>query len=220
MVRIMKVLAIFLLIPLLSSGQKSEKHFLEYNKIGITPSALLNEFKSIQLNTAWGISNKMDLNSEWGYIFKDDRDNSSTGIRIRIEPRFRLSNKESKSFIYWSLLAQYRRSNTKMTHNNTKSIFSSGSDLFTYNEIYSLFGVGAKLGGIIKISDNIYCNIGAGLGVNFANMEHRGKPENKNVSLNLGELLVSPLYFSRRINEGPSIEPLMIFHVGFSYILK
>ncbi len=167
------VLVITFLTPFILNGQKAEKHFFEKSKIGFTPSSFFNEFVGVQFNYTYGISKKIDFNTELGYIFRGDAfkilfpDYPSTGFRFRLEPRFRLNNIEKNHIFYISGLVQYRYTNTLTTR---YPFFSIVTPVITPSqEKINMFSIGSKIGFITNLSKNFYIHFAIGLGVNSIN---------------------------------------------------
>ncbi len=195
--------------------QNDNTDFYQKDKVGITLSSLANVYQGVQFNFAKGINQNMDFNTELGYIFNDDNLESCNGYRIRIQPRFRLSNDPTKYKMYVSPLIQFR-----YTNSTVENIFSRHNGAYyeqiKHAEVNKMFSVGAMFGRFFRLNDKFYVNLAVGLGLNFENIRFPDVPADAKWQAEFQDIFLS-LYGVSDHTEGNYKSILMIYHLNVFY---
>ncbi len=179
---------LFFQIFLISSyGQsvKIENHEPEENynynhtfRIGITPSALFNEYPGLQINAAINLSKNLQLISEAGIIFYSltSSESSINGYRLRPGLRYYLSNAGKYRF-HFSLTYNIR----KTTSTRIEEFYIVGeqrSEIAEFEHDKKISGFAPMIGVDIPIAKNFIVDLGLGLGVSKLEVYDREIPEN------------------------------------------
>lgn len=196
--------------------QNELSDFYLKDKVGITVSSFLNNYQAVQFNFAKGIKENMDFNTELGYIYRAENRENCKGFRIRVQPRFRISQNPTKFRAYVSPLFQYR-----YTHSTVENIFSRFDGAYfqqiTHTEVNNMFSVGAMLGRFFRLSDHMYINLAVGLGLNFAKISFPDVPPDAKWQEEFKDVFFLSTDAYDYQDEGIYISSLLIYHLNIFY---
>lgn len=197
-------------------GQTEQNDFYLKDKVGITLSAFLNNYQALQFNFAKGISESMDINTEFGYIYRAENREDCEGFRIRVHPRFRMSSDQAFSKFYISPLLQYRH-----TKSSIENVFSRYDGAYyqqiTHTEVNHMFSFGGMIGGFFNISEHIYINAAVGLGFNFSTISFPDVPRDAKWQAEFQDIFFLSDDAYDYQDEGSYHLPLIISHFNILY---
>lgn len=200
-------------------GQNEQNDIFLKDKVGITLSAFLNNYQALQFNFAKGISERMDINMEFGYIYRAENREDCEGFRIRVQPRFRMSSEPAFSKFYISPLLQYRH--TKSTVENIFSRFDGAYyQQITHTEVNNMLSFGGMIGGFFNISDRIYVNAAVGLGFNYSTISFPDVPNDAKWQAEFQDIFFLSDDAYDYQDQGSYHLPLIISHLNFFYKFK
>jgi hypothetical protein len=210
------IIAFIMYLPQGMNGQTEQNDFYLKDKVGITLSSFLNNYQALQFNYAKGISESMDLNMELGYIYRAENREDCKGVRVRMQPRFRISSDPSFSRFYISPLFQYRYTNASV-----ENIFSRFDGAYyqqiTHTEVNNMFGIGAMIGSFFKLSEHLYINWAFGLGMNFSKISFPDVPSDAKWQAEFEDIFFLSEKAYDYNDEGNYSIPLIISHVNVFY---
>ena len=132
-------------------------------RIGITPSALINEYLGFQLNAAINLTCKFQVNLEAGKIIVAALSDLSDVKGYRIRPALRYYVIENKEYLmHVSLAYNFRKTIVKRTENFS---FTGHLDdiIADFEQIIKMEGLAAMVGVDIYIGNRLIIDIGIGL---------------------------------------------------------
>ncbi len=147
----------------LHSQDTIDNQEFKYNKlaVGISISSLLNSMEAAQVSVDVGLTNRVRLSSEIGYIFNSYFSNSTTGYRIK--PSFEV-------LIYSGREIGFQIGAFALIRNLTvtfKEKVNHEEDYFEYIPVKkskNLFGTGIAVALVAQITDRLMMEAGIGLG--------------------------------------------------------
>lgn len=207
--RIVKLFFLILVLILIGVKTEAQKMTFPSQRIGITPSAFLNLFPAIQLNTDLAIKPKTNLSIEAGYIFDSETD--AQGLRVRPGIEFFLARSKNTAITYglhahFRYTAEYRTVFGETRTNEFQRIYyNNRRDRFYY-------GMALSANFLFKISNRWYLEIGGGAGVgSYQFVDHRALELNERVDFR--ESLFTP-------NVSFDLFPILYPHLNFSYSIS
>ena len=163
----MKLRAVFILLIFLNVGLYAQDT-LEYNKyrydklaIGISPSSMLNNIGAFQISIDVGLTKRIRLSSELGYIYSSNNGDFTQGYRIK--PSFEVLLYGGDDFGFQMGVFGLIRNFTE----NRKIRQAQPERYYEYTPVKRkkyLYGGGIAVSLLSRLTDNINMEIGAGLG--------------------------------------------------------
>jgi hypothetical protein len=176
-------------------------------RLGVTPSALLNQYVGIQMNAALDITDNIQFNMEAGVITSSATFNaiSTKGFRFRPALRWYVTDGAETRF---HLSVAYNIRNTKAKRVSSFSFQNGTTSDVTYEQERKVRGPAFLFGLDYWISKHIVLDMGVGIGAGKIDIRDNGAPQNGNRIFDL---------FS---NDSPGTHnyPIMIFNIRFQYV--
>jgi hypothetical protein len=187
--------------------------FYSKNKIGVSFSSFANDFGGIQCNFAKGIHQNWDINTEIGYIYTGPDKITTSGYRLRIQPRYNVvSNETISGFV--SAGYQIRK-----TTSDVENIFSRYNNSYYQQMIHqekrTLQGIFVMVGMIGKLTENLYLTGAIGVGPGKLDIAFNGVPADAQEVYELGDITSS--IFGNEKREGSYNSMLFIANFNISY---
>lgn len=178
-------------------------------RIGVTPSALLNNYIGIQFNSAITMNHLMQFNLEGGWIVSSSAFNNenTTGYRFRPSLKFYV-NKEEDYRLHLSLGYHLRYSKADRV---SSFIASDGTFLgmLPYKQEREVSGLAVLFGVDHWLSDRIVLDAGLGFGVGTLNI----------VDIDAPSEAIKDTFIFENDDPGTSRYPILILNIKFQYIL-
>lgn len=192
----------------LEQDSTARKVVFPAHSVGITLSALANPVSALQGNYSFGITNRLRVKGDFGYVVGDLFDGQASGFRLKPSIQY-LIEKSSIASTYLALSYTYRYSESERTEfvNFPNQSFIQENK---YSRTRTLQGVELLFGGVMRLSDRFILDGGYGLGYGILNTVDIGNRE---------EGIDSE--FSLRDFIGLGEQPILIIsiHLSINYVI-